>query len=57
MLTTDKDQDGLNSLLEDIYGLSDSKSDTDSDGVTDLQEAGNEICAWAMGIKGIIWIV
>lgn len=48
MLTTDKDQDGLNSLLEDIYGMSDSKSDTDSDGVTDLQEAqlNDQVYAW-----------
>jgi|GEM_PF-2699885 len=48
LLTTDVDKDGLNSLLESIYGTSDQKADTDADGISDLQEAqlNDQVYAW-----------
>ncbi len=48
LLTTDTDKDGLNSLLESIYGTSDQKADTDGNGTTDLQEAqlNDQVYAW-----------
>ncbi|MFH0873288.1 MAG: hypothetical protein V1846_00390 [Candidatus Komeilibacteria bacterium] len=38
LLNTDSDSDGVNALLEQYYGTSDTKADTDGDGVKDLQE-------------------
>ncbi len=38
LLTTDADSDGVNALLEQYFGTLDTKADSDSDGVTDLQE-------------------
>lgn len=35
---TDADQDGLNAFLERVAGTSDTKADTDGDGVNDLEE-------------------
>lgn len=35
---TDADQDGLNAFLERVAGTSDTKADTDGDGVSDLEE-------------------
>jgi hypothetical protein len=48
LLKTDADKDGLNSLIESIYGTSDQKADTDGDGITDLQEAqlNDQVYAW-----------
>lgn len=41
LVETDKDQDGLNLYLENVFGTDDSKTDTDGDGHPDLQEIQN----------------
>ncbi|MEK7637042.1 MAG: hypothetical protein AAB402_01450 [Patescibacteria group bacterium] len=41
LVETDKDQDGLNLFLENVFGTDDSKADSDGDSHPDLQEIQN----------------
>lgn len=41
LVETDKDQDGLNLFLENVFGTDDTKADSDGDGHPDLQEIQN----------------